>query len=194
MTTCLEVREIFLWQKYHWLTGKTCKWTQAGIQKRPKLQIPAESRPSSALLNYMFHLTMFIISKQWLWGKYKGRIAICANCSCLVEQQRFLGRFLRCLGFLWHSGFDAFLAAQGQSKHILNVHLLQCSSCSTAYAFRITSWELLQVLMDAYLRAQTPKVFPQPGPCCGHLLLHSSSSLITVREQDSNQVLKLQIA
>lgn len=25
-----------------------------------------------------------------------------------------------------------------QSKHILNVHLLQLSSCSTAYAFRIT--------------------------------------------------------
>lgn len=36
------------------------------------------------------------------------------------------------------------------------------------------SWELLKVLMDAYLHVQAPKILSQPSPCFSHLLLHSS--------------------
>lgn len=93
-----------------------------------------------------------------------------------------------------------------QSKHILNVHLydsvpvvlhmplgslmavtLKVFSSSTKLVG--TSWELLKGLMNAYLHVQAPKILSQSGPCFGHLLLHTSSWLMTVNKQDSNQVL-----
>lgn len=98
-----------------------------------------------------------------------------------------------------------------QGKHVLDVNLLQCSSCSTAYGFRIIRGHnskgvqqlskisfycsgTCKVLMGAYLHGKAPKILSQSGPCFGHQLFHSSSWLMTVKKQDSNHVLNLQTA
>lgn len=68
---------------------------------------------------------------------------------------------------------------------MLNVNLLQLSSCSIAYGFRITRGrnpkgvqqlseigfyctETYKVLMGAYLHVKVPKILSQSGPCFGH--------------------------
>lgn len=125
------------WQNLQMNSGRN-----SGIQKPLKLQILAESRPSSALPNYTFHLTMFIISKWELWGKPEGREAICANCPCPADAAALPSAALQIpllsgiplAVLIWHFPCCFW----DQSKHVLNVRLLQLSSCSTAYAFGVT--------------------------------------------------------
>lgn len=89
---------------------------------------------------------------------------------------------------------------------MLNVNLLQLSSCSTAYGFRITHGHnpkgvqqhseiglyctgTSKVLMGAYLPVKAPEVLSQSGPLATSCFI--PPAVMTVKKQDSNQVLNL---
>lgn len=147
--------------------------SSSGVQKghRQQAVILACSRPTSALLNYTFDLTMFIISKQqMLRAEWE---CVQPACSCQRPQHPTDTLQIPLLPGIPHPLLTWHFPCcfWDHSEYILNVHLLHLSSCSTVSAFWLkaailvvlnsltksilNSWGLLEVLRDVCLHVCT---------------------------------------